>query len=100
MTVFSSQEIQREDKDFVAGIIDETGKERYVMHAVDIIHDFYVKKMENIKYSLKIVIKENKNRNSDLFGEMINEEICSSFYGILYIKHWVFTGNYYIFVSK
>ncbi|EFV18012.1 hypothetical protein HMPREF0996_00157 [Lachnospiraceae bacterium 5_1_63FAA] len=44
MTVFSSQEIQREDKDFVAGIIDETGKERYVMHAVDIIHDFYVKK--------------------------------------------------------
>lgn len=44
LTVFSSQEIQREDKDFVAGIIDETGKERYVMHAVDIIHDFYVKK--------------------------------------------------------
>lgn len=31
---------------------------------------------------------------------MINEEICSSFYGILYIKHWVFTGNYYIFVSN
>lgn len=44
LTVFSSQEIQREDKDFVAGIIDGTGKERYVMHAVDIIHDFYVKK--------------------------------------------------------
>lgn len=57
LTVFSSKEIQRDDKDFVAGIIDETGKERYVMHAVDIIHDFYVKKMENIKYSLKIVIK-------------------------------------------
>ena len=35
---------EKEDKDFVAGIIDETGKERYVMHAVDIIHDFYVKK--------------------------------------------------------
>lgn len=44
LTVFSSKEIQRDDKDFVAGIIDETGKERYVMHAVDIIHDFYVKK--------------------------------------------------------
>ena len=41
---FSSKEIKRDDKDFVAGIIDETGKERYVMHAVDIIHDFYVKK--------------------------------------------------------
>ena len=40
LTVFSSKEIQRDDKDFVAGIIDETGKERYVMHAVDIIHDF------------------------------------------------------------
>ena len=37
LTVFSSKEIQRDDKDFVAGIID-------VMHAVDIIHDFYVKK--------------------------------------------------------
>ena len=44
LTVFSSKEIQRDDKDFVAGIIDGTGKERYVMHAVDIIHDFYVKK--------------------------------------------------------
>ena len=84
----------------MAGIIDETGKERYVMHAVDIIHDFYVKKDGKYKVFVENRYKKkNKNRNSDLCGGMINETY-SLFYGVLYNKHWEVSGNYYIFVSK
>ena len=43
----------------MAGIIDETGKERYVMHAVDIIHDFYENRYKKkIKIGIAICVEE------------------------------------------
>lgn len=68
----------------MAGIIDETGKERYVMHAVDIIHDFLCEKDGKYKVFVENRYKkEDKNRNSDLCGEMINEEICNLFLAMI-----------------
>ena len=43
MVFFSSQEVKRNNKEFVAGIVDETGKERYVTSSLDIIHTFKIK---------------------------------------------------------
>ena len=65
--ILSSQEEKRNNKDLVAGIIDEGGNERYVMNSMDIIHDFKIRK--NGKYRIFI---ENRCMEKIKIGIGIN----------------------------